>query len=63
MVPAKLQDVQTDIKVVGQLFAGHDAGRRAIGTQTLAKRLRPQSRQLQRGPFRHYGRHGRDLRL
>jgi hypothetical protein len=39
VVPAKLQDMQTDVLAVGQLFAG--APPTDIGTQTLAKRLRP----------------------
>jgi hypothetical protein len=37
MVPAKLQDMQTDVVAVGELFAGGGAP----GAQTLAQRIRP----------------------
>jgi len=37
IVPPKLQNVQTDVLAVGELFAGNEG----IGLQTLAKRLRP----------------------
>lgn len=40
MVPAKLQDMQTDVLSVGQLLAGGGAPPVA-GIQTLARRLRP----------------------
>ena len=39
MVPAKLQDMQTDVLAVGELLAG--GGAPAAGAQTLAKRIRP----------------------
>ena len=50
MVPAKLQDMQTDVLAVGELFAG--GGAPAAGAQTLAKRIRPAERRLQRRPSR-----------
>ena len=38
IVPSKLEGVQTDVLAVGELFAG---GSESVGTQTLARRLRP----------------------
>ncbi|MGH6913263.1 MAG: hypothetical protein ACREH3_06105 [Geminicoccales bacterium] len=40
MVPAKVQDMQTDVLAVGELFAG-DGAPLAAGAQTLAQRIRP----------------------
>lgn len=40
MIPGKLQDMQTDVLAVGELFAG-DGEPLATGAQTLAKRIRP----------------------
>ncbi len=41
LVPSTLQGMQTDVLAVGQLFAGNNGSPSDIGTQTLAKRLRP----------------------
>lgn len=40
LIPAKLQDVQTDVLAIGMPFAGFEQLQEA-GTQTLAKRIRP----------------------
>jgi hypothetical protein len=40
LVPKKIQDMQTDVLAVGQLFAGQGSAS-DTGIQTLAKRLRP----------------------
>jgi hypothetical protein len=41
LVPKRIQDMQTDVLAVGQLFAGQGASASDAGIQTLAKRLRP----------------------
>lgn len=40
LIPAKLQDLPTDVLAIGQPFAG-DGGQTQVGVQTLAKRIRP----------------------
>jgi hypothetical protein len=40
VVPAKLQDMQTDVLAIGQPFAGLDQSSE-VGAETLAKRVRP----------------------
>ena len=40
LIPAKLQDMQTDVLAIGQPFAG-DGGQTQVGAETLAKRIRP----------------------
>lgn len=41
LVPPKLQNLQTDVLAVGQLFAGGGTPASNVGIQTLTKRLRP----------------------
>ncbi len=51
LVPAKLQNMQTDVLAVGELFAGGGEGLE-VGSQTLAKRIRPAEGGYSVGHFR-----------
>jgi hypothetical protein len=48
LVPAKLQNVQTDVLAVGEIFAGNDG----VGVQTLTRRVRPAEGGYSVGHFR-----------